>query len=346
MDSSATWPCPALPSASLAGRTTLKVGGAVEWLVEPGDPDALREVWLAALEAGYRFDAADPNAGTLRVLGGGANLIVADGELPCLVIGTSAMRRTFRPLDPGEALTEEEAAASSVGIHEPAAPTIASDDPRLIVWAGASMPGLVRTCTELGWRGLEGLIGVPGNLGGGLAMNAGGKWGELWDVVDLVRVLTPDGELVDVEREEASPGYRDGGISRIGGAVVVGAVLRLELSTKAEVEARAREFLFEKRAVQPVTEASAGCIFKNPSATWQGETWSAGRLIDHLGLKGKRRGKAVVSEKHGNFLVNEGGAAATDVLALIEDLHREVADRTGIELEVEVKRWSRPPGWA
>ena len=82
MDSSATWPCPALPSASLAGRTTLKVGGAVEWLVEPGDPDALREVWLAALEAGYRFDAADPNAGTLRVLGGGANLIVADGELP------------------------------------------------------------------------------------------------------------------------------------------------------------------------------------------------------------------------------------------------------------------------
>jgi len=88
-----------------------------------------------------------------------------------------------------------------------------------------------------------------------------------------------------------------------------------------------------------VTEASAGCIFKNPATEWQGERWSAGRLIDHLGLKGRRRSAAVVSERHGNFIVNEGGAAASDVLALIDDLRREVAEATGIELEVEVKRW-------
>ena len=353
MDAARTWPCPALRGAELGPRTTLKVGGRAAWLLEPGDPDVLREAWLAAREAGCdfrRYDteedlAADrgsssgPGAPTLRVLGGGANLVVGDGDLDMVVLATSAMRRTFRPLDPGEALTEEEAVASSVGVHEPAAPSIAVDDPRLVCWAGASMPGLVRTATELGWTGLEGLIGVPGNLGGGLAMNAGGKWGELWDVVDLVRVLTPDGELVDVPRDQASPGYRDGGLDRIGAAVVVGAVLRLELSTKKEVEGRAREFLFEKRAAQPVTEASAGCVFQNPSEEWQGRRWSAGLLIDHLGLKGRRRGAAVVSELHGNYLLNEGGATAADVFALIDELRHEVADRTGIELAVEVKRW-------
>lgn len=347
MSSQALWPCPALRSCSLAGRTTLKVGGTAEWLLEPGDPDVLREVWLAALEAGHVWGGEpdpqtgrlDPNAGSLRVLGGGANLIVPDGELAGVVIATSAMRRTFRPLEPGEALTEAEAAALSVGMHDMKAPMIAAEDPRLVVWAGTSMPGLVRTATELGWSGLEGLIGVPGSLGGGLAMNAGGKWGELWDVVDTVRVLAPDGELIDVPRKDATPAYRDGGVDRIGGALVVGAILRLELSKKKVVEARAREFLFEKRAVQPVTEASAGCIFKNPTEPFEGEVFSAGRLIDHLGLKGRRRGAAVVSEKHGNFIINEGGATATDVADLIDDLRREVADRTGILLKVEVKRW-------
>ena len=336
MSSPSEWPCVALAKAPLAHRTTLKVGGSTEWLLEPGDPDELRDAWLAARERGY----------TPRLLGGGANLIIEDGLHPGVVISTERVRRTFRPLEPGqtidpENLTKEEA----MQLLDIKAPAIAQDDPRLIVWAGASLPGLVRAASDLGWSGLEGLIGVPGTLGGAIAMNAGGRWGEMWDVVDMVRVLNVDGEFVDIPRAEASPSYRNGGM---GDNIVVGAVLRLRLDHKKVVAERAREYLLAKRKVQPVTEASAGCMFKNPGGPKAGgeaaEGLSAGRLIDELGLKGRSRGGAVISELHGNFVVNRGGATSEDVFGLIEELIQVVGEQRGVDLEVEVKRWYREPG--
>ena len=325
------WPCVALANAPLAHRTTLKVGGQAEWLLEPNDPDQLREAWLMAKDQGL----------DIRILGGGANLIIGDGVLPGVVISTQRVRRTFRPLDPGQTIdpadfTEEEAAK----LLDIEAPVIASDDPRLIVWGGASLPGLVRAGNKLGWSGLEGLIGVPGTLGGAIAMNAGGRWGEIWDVVDMVRVLKADGEFEDIARADGNPGYRNGGL---GDSIVVGAVLRLELDNKMRVAERSKQYLLEKRAVQPVTESSAGCIFKNPGGAKAGnpdsKKISAGQLIDELGLKSLERGPARVSELHGNFIVNRGGATGSDVLGLINDLRLAVQEKRGIDLEVEVKRW-------
>jgi UDP-N-acetylmuramate dehydrogenase len=176
---------------------------------------------------------------------------------------------------------------------------------------------------------------VPGHLGGGVAMNAGGRYGEMWDSVELVRVLDEDGSVLDLPRAECTPRYRNGGL---GTGIVLGAILRLKPQTVAEVRERTREYLQEKRRVQPVTEWSAGCVFKNPDPAVSGGC-SAGKLIEQCGGKGKSRGDAVVSELHGNFILNRGAATATDVLALIEDVRDLVAQKTGIALETEVKIW-------
>ncbi len=304
MISSATWPCAALYQADLAVRTTLFVGGRAEWLLEPANPDELVAAWRAALERGCRP----------RVLGGGANLVIADGLRRGVVITTARMVRLFR-----EDLTSQ-------------------GEPVLVAWAGAPLPGLVRAARELGWTGLEGLVGVPGHLGGGVAMNAGGRWGEMWDVVARVSLLSSAGEVFELAVEDARPRYRDG---NLGGAVVLSAVLRLEHGRRDEIRERMRQYLSEKSAAQPVTERSAGCVFKNPDRE-RSSGRSAGELLEACGAKGLRRGDAIVSPKHANFIVNTGRARASDVLALIEDMRRSVADHTGIELETEVQVWADP----
>lgn len=298
----------------------MRVGGRVEWLLEPKSPDELCRALVAAREQGY----------PVRMLGGGANLIVQDGVLPGVVIATDCLDRVFRP----EVEATDDPYAEEVAISR-VAPASRADDPRLVAWCGSSLPGLVRKASELGWAGLEGLVGVPGHLGGGVMMNAGGRWGDLWDVVESVRVLTMDGEVKDLQRADCDPQYRSG---NLGDVVVVAAVLRLTPDNTHAVKERAKQFLLEKNRVQPVTESSSGCIFKNPDPELSGGR-SAGKLIDDLGLKGLQRGAAIVSERHGNFIVNRGGATAADVLGLIDELRARVADATGIELSIEVRRW-------
>jgi UDP-N-acetylmuramate dehydrogenase len=303
----------------------MKVGGAAEWLLEPRDPDQLQRAWVAAREAGFE----------VRLLGAGADLIVADGLHPCVVIATGRIDRVFRPGSVASETPFEAAPEDGARV----APPERDEDPRLVAWCGASLPGLVRRAGELGWTGLEGLVGVPAKLGGAVATNAGGRWGDIWDVIETVRVLTLDGEVQDLERTACNPVYRDGGLGEL---LVVGAVLRLRSSTRREVQERARVFLLEKNGVQPVTEACAGCIFKNPDPEASGGR-SAGRLIDDLGLKGLERGAAIVSPLHGNFIVNRGGARAADVFELIEEVRGRVAEATGIALETEVRSWTTTP---
>lgn len=331
MNSSLTWPCAAVQNASLNDRCTLRVGGRAEWLLEPADPEQLRDAWVAAGERG----------GPRRVLGGGANLIVGDGILPGVTISTERLRRVWRYV-PHEmradyALPEGEDADDP---FEELAPRLAfpevEETPKLVAWAGTSMPGLVGRAKDLGWSGLEGLAGVPGHLGGGVAMNAGGSWGELWDVVECVRVVDSDGQFRDLQHDECQPSYRNGNLN---GQLVVAAVLALRPSHKREVEAEVRRYLKHKREVQPVTEASAGCVFKNPDPEASGGK-GAGQLVDECGLKGRKLGAAQVSELHGNFVVNRGGATAADVMGLIELAQSEVFEKTGVRLEREVKYWA------
>ena len=299
----------------------MKVGGQAEWLLEPQNPDELHRAYVAAREAGM----------PVRLLGAGADTLIADGLHPGVVIATTRVDRLFRPEpDETEGLLDSAPPESSR-----VAPPARDADPRLVAWCGTSLPGLVRTAGELGWSGLEGLVGMPGKVGGAVATNAGGRWGELWDVIETVRVLTPEGAVRDLARADCNPVYRDG---KLGDQVVVGVVLKLEVSNKTKVQAETRQYLLEKNAVQPVTEACAGCIFKNPDKELS-DGRSAGLLIDQVGLKGRTRGQAIVSPLHGNFIVNRGGARATDVFTLIEDVRAGVADATGIVLECEVRSW-------
>lgn len=298
----------------------MRVGGRVEWLLEPATPDELVLAVRAAREQGY----------APRILGGGANLIVADELLPGVVIATDRLKRTFRPSS-----ARESSEFSPHSAQDTIAPADPAADPRLIAWCGATMPSLVQTATALGLAGVECLAGVPGCLGGGVAMNAGGRYGEVWDVVESVRVLERDGTLVDRARADCQPRYRDGAL---GGALVIGAVLRLRHEGVAPVRERAKQYLLEKRAVQPVTEWSAGCVFKNPDPALS-DGCSAGKLIDRLGLKGRSRGDAIVSPLHGNFILNRGSATAQDVLGLMEELRAEVAERTGLVLVSEWRIW-------
>lgn len=300
----------------------MRVGGAAEWLLEPANPEELAAAIAASREMGC----------VPRILGGGANLVIDDGVLPGVVITTDRMTRLFRP--------EHDGSSSDVLRHGDDMTARLTPLPRefglrFVAWSGVTLPKLVRSAAQLGWRGIEGLAGVPGQVGGGIAMNAGGRWGEMWDVVERLLVVNADGVLVDLERSDCAPRYRN---ANLGEFVVASAVLHFELDTPPEVTERGRQYLLEKNRVQPVTEWSAGCVFKNPDKE-KSAGRSAGRLVEEAGGKGLVRGDAIVSPRHGNFIVNQGHATATDVLTLIEDVHDLVAQKTGIDLEREVKVW-------
>jgi UDP-N-acetylmuramate dehydrogenase len=318
------FPCAYRQRAPLAERTTLRVGGTAELMLEPASPQELVDAVAWVRERGL----------PLHLLGGGANTILPDGVVTGAVVTTDRLRRTYRLVPP-----EYKSGDDSGDPYSEATPRIAlpedGGEPVLVVWAGSSMPGLVNASKALGWSGLEGLAGVPGTIGGGIAMNAGGSWGELWEVVESVRVLNADGSIEDLPRERCSPTYRN---ANLGERIVMGAVLRLVKSHKKIVGEAVRDYLKHKRDVQPVTEASAGCVFKNPDPNLSAGR-GAGQLVDEAGLKGTAIGGAQVSPKHGNFVVNTGGATATDVLALIERCRATVAERFGVELEREVKVW-------
>lgn len=338
MISTENWPCAHLSRADLSPRTTLKVGGQAEHLLEPADPEELRLALCAVRERGL----------TWRILGGGANLLIGDGLVPGVTIATDRLRRTFRHHpEAGRSPAEILELSPGAGLGQSAGNDPFSDElprglhhddnpePRLVCWAGTSMPGLVNVSKQLGWSGLEGLAGVPGSIGGGVAMNAGGSWGELWDVVERVRVIDAQGQFQDLLRADCQPRYRNGGL---GEQVVAGVVLRLQKAKKADVEAEVRRYLEHKRNVQPVTEASAGCMFKNPNKELSGGR-SAGQLLEQAGLKGQRLGGAEISTKHANFLVNRGGATGAQARQLLFEARDAVAQKFGLELEIEVKLW-------
>lgn len=295
----------------------MRVGGSAEWLLEPATPDELRKAVVAAREDGF-----EP-----RILGGGANLIVDDGVLPGVVITTDRMKRLFRPQAISAGLVDEPDAR--------VAPAPREEGLRFVSWAGTTHQKLLTSASELGWSGLEGLAGVPGHVGGGVAMNAGGKWGGMWDQVERVLVVDERGDLVELAREECAPRYRNGGLGR---KIVASVLLKFTLDSVPAVKTRTREYLIAKNKVQPVSLWSAGCIFKNPDPETSGGR-TAGQLVDQCGLRGARIGDAEITDLHGNFFVNRGQATAIDLLALIERARSVVAEKTGVVLENEVKVW-------
>ncbi|MGC8743415.1 MAG: UDP-N-acetylmuramate dehydrogenase [Verrucomicrobiia bacterium] len=176
--------------------------------------------------------------------------------------------------------------------------------------------------------GFEFLEGIPGTVGGALRMNAGAMGMEIFQVVKQIKVLDSDGEVRWIFPQEAGFKYR--GCERLKVAIALEAKFSGRCGEKEKIAKQMEEFAVKRRATQPQWR-SAGCVFKNPAG------YSAGKLIDELGLKGKKVGGAMVSEEHGNFIINVGGAKAADIIELIKIIKNEVRTGRGIELDTEVE---------
>ena len=175
---------------------------------------------------------------------------------------------------------------------------------------------------------MEFLEGIPGSIGGGLRMNAGAMGSELFDVVETVRFMDPAGGVFEMPADSIEVDYRS--CPLLKNQIALGAVLNGEPDTAEAIAARMAGFAERRWGSQPKAR-SAGCIFKNPKGI------PAGKLVDELGLKGASEGGAMISEEHGNFIVNKGGATADDILRLIGRIRERALSERGIELQTEVQ---------
>jgi len=208
------------------------------------------------------------------------------------------------------------------------------DDERVRVGAGATDRMIAIQAMKAGLSGLEFLIGIPGTLGGAVRMNAGAFGGETAEVVERVMALDPAGRRHELSAAELGFGYRHSGLP--ADWIVIGAVLRAAPGDPRAIEARMREIKAERDASQPLHVATGGSTFKNPPGhkAWQ--------LIDAAGCRDLRHGRAMVSDKHCNFLINTGGATAAELEELGERVRERVQEHSGVALEWEIHRVGRP----
>ncbi len=197
--------------------------------------------------------------------------------------------------------------------------------------AGALMSKVASTALKAGLTGFEALAGIPGTIGGGIYMNAGAYGSELKDVLKNVTYINRNNDIVTVDADELDLSYRHS-IFEENGGIVVGCCLELAHGLPEMITEKMKDFAQRRRDKQPLEMPSAGSTFKRP------EGYFAGALIQEAGLMGYSVGGAQVSEKHAGFVVNKGNATAEDVLTLISDVQRIVKEKTGVELEPEVKR--------
>jgi UDP-N-acetylmuramate dehydrogenase len=290
------------------------VGGRADRLARPETLEQLRQ----CLEL-------DP---TLRVLGDGANLLVADEGVRELVVS----------------LAQGVFSAFSIG----------SPDQRGMVTvsagAGVNLPKLINETARQGLTGLENLAGIPASVGGAVMMNAGGKYGSTGDYIATIHALDrATRQEITLKRAQVEFGYRHCSLTRMN-LVLTRVDFRLRVADAATVREKLKEVMAYKKTTQPMAERSAGCCFKNPTLTQDlpgiattGTRVSAGMLIDQAGCKGLTIGSATVSDRHANFItVREGtasGAKAADVLAVMREVRRRVHAKFGVTLEPEVVIW-------
>lgn len=286
-------------AAPLAPLTWFRVGGPAEFLAQPED--------IADLS---RFLRALPHELPVFALGAGSNLIVRDGGIAGIVV---RLGKSF------------------AGIER--------DGDALIVGGAAADPLVARRAAEAGIAGLEFLAGIPGTIGGAIAMNAGAYGGDIAQVLDWAEIVTRTGDIVRLPAEAFAFSYRSAqGIPPE--AIVVRARLRGTAGDAAAIASRLAEIRTRREATQPVKERTGGSTFRNPDAS--ASALKAWELIDQAGGRGLTRGGAAVSTLHTNFLVNTGGATAADIEGLGEELRRRVRDGSGIDLHWEIKRVGIP----
>jgi len=274
----------------MSRHTSWRVGGPAERFFQPLD--------LADL-CSYLRQAPNAEPPSLW-LGLGSNLLVRDGGIPGLVISLAGRLVAIQNLDDGN----------------------------LRVESGVTCARLARFCADAGLAGGEFFAGIPGSLGGALAMNAGAHDGTTWEQVVAVETIDRQGVVRIRQPQEFEVGYRS--VKGISGEWFVAAHLKMISGTRELIREQMREIMQWRKRAQPLDRATAGSVFRNPD----GE--HAARLIESAGLKGRTIGGAVVSDKHANFIFNDGSATAADIESLIEVIREQVLQLHGIELVPEV----------
>jgi len=276
----------------LKGKTTFRIGGKALFFSEPKDTAELQGL----------LKAAKANKLRIFILGAGSNLLVGDKGAKGLVIKLNSS--PFKQLlYKGNSIE----AGSALMLGE-----------------------LIKFSFQQSLQGLEFLVGIPGTLGGAIAMNAG-CWGRsIGDLVKEIKVMDNNGRMKELKGKDLKFGYRTSNLSKY---IILSATLRIEKGNQPEIKKNINEYLSRKRANQDLTKPNAGCIFRNPSGD------SAGKLIDLCGLKGRKIGDAAVSERHANFILNNGDASAKDVLALMQLITKLVKNKFKINLQPEIKIW-------
>ena len=298
-------------NADMAQHTSFKAGGCAAALVTVRSVVALKAVLqiMAKLEVPHIF------------LGNGSNMLFRDEGYDGAVIKMADFGKLY--LQPEESFTGE------------IFPGLSAEESRaedtVMCEAGIYMSTLAKQLMNAGLSGFEFASGIPGSLGGGLFMNAGAYGGELKDIVKSVLAVSPDGSCTRVfTNEEMQFAYRHS-ILQENGYIAVAASLKLAKDEPAKIAERMRELAQKRNSKQPVQYPSAGSTFKRP------EGYFAGKLIEDAGLKGVSVGGAQVSTLHSGFVINRGGATATDILQLMALIQNTVYDKFGVKLEPEVR---------
>ncbi|MDR4488140.1 MAG: UDP-N-acetylmuramate dehydrogenase [Nitrospirales bacterium] len=272
----------------LATMTSLQVGGPADVLVAPKDIANVARILLGARTQHVPV-----------VVLGGTNVVVRDKGIRGIVMQLKHLTATRK--DAAECLYAE---------------------------AGVRMPVLMQYAVRHQLSGMEWAAGIPGTVGGGVAMNAGTRLGEMKDALQSVDFVNSRGRRMRIEASALTFSYRKTVLPK---GIVVGAWFQLKAAAREQIEQVTKSYLQYRKESQPLTLPNAGSVFKNPTGQ------SAGKLVESLGLKGLRVGDAEISTKHANFIVNQGHATASDVLALIRKVRGLVAKKLGIHLELELK---------
>ncbi|MDQ0214028.1 UDP-N-acetylmuramate dehydrogenase [Oikeobacillus pervagus] len=271
-------------------HTLVKIGGKADYLVIPKTYDQVVEVIRLKEELNVPF----------TLLGNGSNVLIQDGGLRGIVLQFSQ-------------LTE-----------------INVEGTRLITQGGAHIKDASRVALSHGLTGLEFACGIPGSIGGAVFMNAGAYGGEVKDVIDHVKVVSPTGELRTYTNEQLKLGYRTSLISETKD-IVLETVFQLAEGDPALIKEKMDDLTFKRESKQPLEYPSVGSVFKRPPG------YFAGKLIQDSGLQGKGVGGAEVSTKHAGFIINKNNATASDYVATIRMVQEKVKATFGVDLELEVK---------
>lgn len=280
-----------LENEPMSGHTSFKIGGPARYFMQAGSAHDVAE----ALRLCRREDQP------CLVVGRGSNLLVADRGLDMLVI------------EIGDGMSQIDVKGDMITAQ-----------------AGVRLSTLSQTAARSGLAGLEFAAGIPGGVGGGVAMNAGAYGGQMSDCLIEATVLE-NGEILTLTAEELALGYRSSRVLSRGG-VVLSAVFRMTPDDPTAISARIQELNRRRREKQPLSYPSAGSVFKRPEGHF------AGALIESAGLKGCRMGDAMVSPLHAGFIINMGHATAADVMALVHHIQETVYRQSGVHLETEIRQ--------